>query len=121
MRKLWMTVGIVAALVGAARAQVPGVDDDASCRLTAGAPGSAAYRQCMIFMVQARAGDPYTAAAARAGLADLQRRLFAQERDEEESPDFAAYGRPLGAAPPAPSRGCVLLGDGLGGGIADCQ
>lgn len=73
-------------------------------------------------MLQARSGDPYAAAAARAGLADLQRRLFARERTQEDEPDFAAYGRPLGSVAPAPApHGCIILGDGLGGGIADCQ
>lgn len=124
MRARWLP--LLAAVVAApALAQVPGYDADSSCRMTAGAPGSAEYRQCRVFTLQAYSADPYTAAMGRAGLLYLQQKAFRRERGEDP-PDFAAYGTPApagrGPAPAAsPPTGCVVFGDELGGGIVDCQ
>jgi hypothetical protein len=103
---------------GAALAQ--DADDAAACRQAFG--GGANYRACLTYRSEARSGDDFTAAIGRAGLMRLQQRAFDDARRQEESPDFSAYGV---AAPshqrPAPPAGCVILGDGLGGGIVDCN
>ncbi|HUD87991.1 MAG TPA: hypothetical protein VMR17_16225 [Xanthobacteraceae bacterium] len=45
---------------------------------------------------------------------------------EQSSPDFSVYGVPAPSEPQAPgaprrSFGCITFGDGMGGGITDCD
>jgi hypothetical protein len=88
------------------------------------APNSVNYRECRLLLNQTQSDDPYTAAGARARLAWLQQHVFDKlRRQKEEGPDFSQYGVPAqqGQQPRQRGHDCVMLGDGLGGGIADCD
>jgi|SRR6185437_942891 len=119
MRTVILAVWLISASLATAHAQTAGD----SCRLITDT--AVAYRQCLVLSAQAQSGDPFEAAMARAELMNLERETFDRQRAAETAPDFAAYGRlapRIGGAPAPPAgEGCVILGDGLGGGIADCH
>jgi hypothetical protein len=55
-----------------------------------------------------------------------QQRFEDRQRERlrvQQAPDFSLYGPPAAPGPQAPrsSHGCVAFGDGLGGGIVDCD
>jgi hypothetical protein len=55
-----------------------------------------------------------------------QQRFEDRQRErllQQQTPDFSQYGVPVPPQPQAPRRsfGCITFGDGMGGGITDCD